>query len=85
MLKQCLLTLGLVIIAIGVYFPARHARHYEYIKTENVYNSLEIENSPYIDSNLKKCNYQKIIVNNEDIEISSIYEYRNFSNPLAGE
>lgn len=85
MLKQCLLTLCIVIILIAVYFPTRHARHYDYIKIENIYNSLKFENSHFINSNLKDCNYQKVILNNEDVEINSVTTYRNFSKPFAGE
>lgn len=85
MLKQCLLTLCIVIIIIAVYFPARHARHYEYIEIENIYKTLELDNSHLISSNLKDCNYQNIILNNEDIEIDSVNTYRNFSKPFTGE
>lgn len=85
MLKQCLLTLCIVIIIIAVYFPTRHARRYEYIEIENIYESLKLYNSHFINSNLRDCNYQKIILNNEDVEIDSVTTYRNFSKPFAGE
>lgn len=81
MLKRCLLTLGVVIFIIALYSPARHARHYEYVKVENIYNSLELGNKNLI---LKDCNYQDIILNNEDVEVNSVSKPRDFSKPLAG-
>lgn len=83
MLKQCLVTLGVIIILIAVYFPARHARHYKYIEVENVFNSLQLGTRKYMGSNIG-CSYQNIIINNEDIAINSITKYKNFSKPLAG-
>lgn len=85
MLKQCLLSLGVVAFVISVYYPTRHARRYEYIETEKIFESLQYENQFFFDSNLKRCNYQNIILNNEDVEIKSISSHRNFSTPFAGE
>lgn len=85
MLKKCLLSLGLVIIVIAVYFPTRHARHYEYIQINNIFDSLELRISNFYNSNLKGCNYNNIILRNEDIDINSISTAnRNFSEPFAG-
>lgn len=89
MLKECLLTLCLVTVLIyfiiPFYSPSRHARHYEYIDIENIYKSLKLYNSYFVNSNLKDCNYQNIILKNEDVEIDSVATYRNFSTPFAGE
>lgn len=84
MLKRCLLTLGIFIIVVAVYFPTRHARHYEYIEVEDIFNSLELGKSNFINSNLKGCNYKDIILKNEEIDINSVTKFRNFSKLLAG-
>lgn len=85
MLKQCLFFLGVIIIVIAVYCPSRHARRYEFIKTEKISESLNFESSIFFDHSLKSCNYENIILNNEDVNIESVCTHRNFSKPFAGE
>ncbi|KAJ8943109.1 hypothetical protein NQ318_011875 [Aromia moschata] len=84
MLKNCLLTIGVVVIIVAVYFPARHARHYSYISTENIYKELVFIQPKNGDYNLKNCTYQDTILNNEDIKITSITKKKKFRKPYAG-
>ncbi|VEN33865.1 unnamed protein product [Callosobruchus maculatus] len=69
----------LVIIIVAVYFPTRHARHYSYIKVENV--ASEIEWNAPAEPRSKNCSYENLILNNVDIDIRSIYDYRGEHKP----
>ncbi|KAJ8964699.1 hypothetical protein NQ314_004691, partial [Rhamnusium bicolor] len=84
MLKNCLLTLGVVIIIVAIYFPTRHARHYNYITIDKIYKEIELRKPKNSESNLKTCTYQELILKNADIEISTVMERKPFQQPYAG-
>lgn len=85
MIKNCLLTIGVVIIIVAIYFPARHARHYNYISKENVFSQIKLRETTNSYPNPKSCTYQDIILNNVDVEISTITENKPFQQPFSGE
>lgn len=84
MIKNCLLTIGVVIIIVAIYFPDRHARHYNYINKENILKQIKLQEPTTIYSNLRSCTYQDIILNNVDVEIKTITDYQPFQRPFSG-
>ncbi|CAH1113238.1 unnamed protein product [Psylliodes chrysocephalus] len=83
MLKNIVIISTLIIIVIAVYFPSRHARHYNYISVKDMLNELDLK-WPQNNRVLKNCSYNEIVTNDEDIEISSIKDKREFKKPLLG-
>ncbi|CAH1179366.1 unnamed protein product [Phaedon cochleariae] len=84
MLRQFLIILTIVIIFIAVYFPTRHARHYNYIALQNIANELDLRKPIEIDYNLKNCTYHGVVLNNEDINIDSVYVTKTFNKTFIG-
>jgi hypothetical protein len=86
MTTKCILVVCSVIAAIAIYWPARHARHYDYIDLERVYNELLFSHIGNSKPNLKNCDYEDVIVNNSDIDVASITVPKHFDRPgLGGE
>jgi hypothetical protein len=85
MTTKCILVVCSVIAAIAIYWPARHARHYDYIDLERVYNELLFSHIGNSKPNLKNCDYEDVIVNNSDIDVASITVPKHFDRPGLGD
>lgn len=83
MLNKCFIFVISAVLIVAVYFPARHARHYEYVVDEDILK--ELVTSKNSQGNLKTCSYQNIILNNSDIEFDKFDWKAEFKKPLKGE
>lgn len=83
MLNKCFLVLICAVLIIAIYFPARHARHYEYVDDKYVLEELVISEIPNKD-NLKACRYKSLVLNNTDIEFEEFFKRTEFQKPLKG-
>ncbi|XP_044253580.1 beta-1,4-galactosyltransferase 1 isoform X1 [Tribolium madens] len=61
-----------IIVTIAIYWPTRHARHYDYIDLKDVYKELQFTQKI---SHLRNCNYKEVILNNTDVEIGEAKSY----------
>lgn len=72
-----------LVIFIAVYFPSRHARHYEYIHLKDVIRELVFNiNNKF--SQEKNCTYEALILNNTEITVSDVTQSKYFIPPLIG-
>lgn len=71
------------IISIAIYWPARHARHYDYIEIDEVHSQLQFvqETLPH---NTKNCSYESVILRNSDVDFLSVLESKNYLTPEQG-
>lgn len=83
MLNKFLLILICTVVLIAIYFPARHARHYEYIDDTHILEELVISQLSSND-NLSTCSYKNLILNATDIEFEEFYNTVKFKKPLNG-
>lgn len=83
MLNKCFIVLICAIVIIAIYFPARHARHYEYIDDKYVLEELVISESSN-KNNLKACSYEKQVFNNTDIQFGEFYKRIRYQKPAKG-
>lgn len=79
-----IVVLCVIIIAVAIYFPARHARHYDYIEDSKVLDELVVSSTRHNESNLRFCTYEDIIANNRENEYSEIYEVQKFEGNIKG-
>ncbi|XP_060519849.1 beta-1,4-N-acetylgalactosaminyltransferase bre-4 isoform X2 [Cylas formicarius] len=84
MIIKCVITVAIFFIVIAIYFPARHARRYDYIRLENVSRELVLKVRQGSEENLPKCAYDDVILNNQHIEVSKINYFKTFIKPKAG-
>ncbi|XP_050518661.1 beta-1,4-galactosyltransferase 2-like [Diabrotica virgifera virgifera] len=84
MIKNVVAFITLLIIAIAVYFPSRHARHYSYIPLDDIKDELDLEWPQYVNYDLKNCSYENILRDNNEVDISTITEEKQFEKPLSG-
>lgn len=85
MTTKCLLVFCGFIVIIAVYFPARHARHYDFIQPNEVLNEILLHDFSTDEHNLKNCTYKNVIQKNTEIEIDEIYKNLNdYEKPDAG-
>lgn len=68
MTNKCLLIICSFVVLIGIYWPSRHARRYDYILIDKISKELIYDINILINPNLKDCNYDDIISNNINIE-----------------
>lgn len=83
MLNKLFLALICTVLIIAIYFPTRHARHYEYVDDTHVLEELvisDISNSV----NLKSCSYKNLILNGSDIEFEKFFSTVTFEKPENG-
>ena len=73
-----------MIALIAIYWPARHARHYDYIDLADVYDELLFVHVKTNKPNLKYCDYEDVIVNNSDVDVEEVVEQRRFYRPKNG-
>ncbi|XP_066258961.1 beta-1,4-galactosyltransferase 6 [Euwallacea similis] len=83
MLSRCIQLLCVTAVFVAVYFPSRHARHYDYITLENAFQEVVL-NYPSSGSSLQNCTYQDTILNNEVVPVSNISVLQDFIAPLPG-
>ncbi|CAG9760610.1 unnamed protein product [Ceutorhynchus assimilis] len=83
MLTTCIQLLCLTALFVAVYFPARHARHYEYVAQENVLKEIVLNNHPHF-SNKPNCTYEDIVSSSHVIQVSDITKQQNYIAPLFG-
>lgn len=83
MLNKCFLVLISAVVIIAIYFPARHARHYDYIDDKYILNELVISKTSNSD-NLKRCSYENLVLNSSDIEYEGFYRKTGYEQPLKG-
>ncbi|KAJ3660575.1 hypothetical protein Zmor_005017 [Zophobas morio] len=84
MTTKCILIVCSVIALIAIYWPARHARHYDYIDLADVYDELLFVHVKTNKPNLKYCDYEDVIVNNSDVDVEEVVEQRRFYRPKNG-
>lgn len=71
-------------ILIGIYFPSRHARHYEYVAINSILNNLHFE-SIFPNINIKNCTYDDIIfASDNEIRIDDITQLKVHLEPKSG-
>lgn len=76
---------AIIIIIVAVYFPARHARHYDYIEDSKVLNELvAASNTRQNEGNMRFCSYEDIVLNNTENEYSEIYKVQKFERNIRG-
>lgn len=86
MLNKCFLGLIGAVLIIAIYFPARHARHYEYVDDGHILNELVVSEPELSNKNdLKSCSYKNLILNSSDIEFVEFYRSAKFEKPRNGE
>lgn len=73
-----------IVIVIAIYFPARHARRYNYIEDSEILNELVISNVRQNNTNLKVCTYEDLILNSRENEYSEIYKIQEFERNVKG-
>ncbi|XP_045462996.1 beta-1,4-galactosyltransferase 1 isoform X3 [Harmonia axyridis] len=88
---KCSKNIGLLTITIaaliGIYFPSRHARHYECVNIDNILGSLHLESveSNIQNNNLKNCTYETVLFDpNNKIQIKEVIQQRVYSEPTSG-
>lgn len=85
MFSKCLLAVLCVVLIIALYFPARHARHYEYVDDNDILNELVITEELATRNDLKSCSYKNLILNGSDVEFGEFYRSVQFEKPENGE
>lgn len=83
MFNKCLVAFGLVAF-IAIYFPARHARHYNYVENEKILQELVPAKGINVNSNLKICTYEHVVLNGTEIEYNQIYTAKHIDTTLKG-
>ncbi|KAF7267943.1 hypothetical protein GWI33_018887 [Rhynchophorus ferrugineus] len=83
MITKCVQCICALVIFIAVYFPSRHARHYDYIHLKDVISELVFNiNNKF--SQEKNCEYGALILNNTEIIIADVTQTKYFIPPLIG-
>ncbi|XP_044766727.1 beta-1,4-galactosyltransferase 6 isoform X2 [Coccinella septempunctata] len=71
-------------ILVGIYFPSRHARHYECVKVDGILRSLHFESSVQ-NNNLKNCTYENLLsASTNEIRVDDISQQKSISAPSSG-
>lgn len=84
MLTKCVQLLCVTAVFVAVYFPARHARHYDYVTLENAIKEIVLRAPGTALLGSRNCTYRNVILNNEEIPVSNITKNSYFVQPLPG-
>lgn len=76
-----LLIIIVIFCLISVFHPDRHAKHYAYISSKDVFKEL-VQTSHTDKSNLKLCKYEEVILNNREIKIDILKKHHDL--PYSG-
>lgn len=79
-----ILILCVIIIVVAIYFPTRHARHYDYIENSKVLDELVASNSRYNKTHVRFCSYADIVLNNTENKYSEVYKEQKFDQNVKG-
>ncbi|XP_030761109.1 beta-1,4-N-acetylgalactosaminyltransferase bre-4 [Sitophilus oryzae] len=85
MITRCVRIICALVICVAVYFPARHARHYEYIPLKKVIQELTfVDGTPHSENHLRNCSYEDLILKSKEVPVSDITKPKKFELPLRG-
>ncbi|KAL1497182.1 hypothetical protein ABEB36_008181 [Hypothenemus hampei] len=84
MLLKCVQLLCVTAIIVAVYFPTRHARHYDYIAIENALKEVVLQSPFSSRRDLKSCTYEDVILNSQPVPMDNITGQQDFIPPLPG-
>lgn len=83
MYKKLFLIGSILLLALTVFHPQRHAKYYTFIPKLDTLTELVV-NVKDGHSNLKLCDYKEILSNSKEIALNEIYQSHNFHTPRLG-
>lgn len=87
MTKKVLITTAVVVLAIILFHPGRHAKYYNFIPVSDVVSEYVRIKVQYEQPNLRNCTfefYSELILTGDEISRDDIYNFNNFTTPLNG-